>query len=61
MATWDELDKEGESNKDEEEVNQALMASISSDKEFDVGFGSDFEEDDEVFSKLSHSDLISYI
>lgn len=59
MESWDELEKEGESDKYEEEFNRFLMALTSSDTESDSGSGSDCEE--EVFSKLSRLDLISFI
>lgn len=35
METWDELDNEDNSDKDEEEANLALMALTSSDMEFE--------------------------
>ena len=58
MATWDKLDKEEES--DEEEANLAMMALTSSDTKSNSDPDSDCEED-EVFSKLSHSNLITLI
>lgn len=59
MATWDELDKEEESDKDKEEANLALMTLSSSDIESNSDSGSNFEEEDKVFFKLSRSYLIT--
>lgn len=61
MATWHELDQKWEPDKDEEEANLALMASTSLDIESDLGSRSDSKEEEEVFSKLSHTHLIILI
>lgn len=55
--TWDELENEKDSKKDEEQANLSLMALTSSEAESD----SDHDEEDGVFSKLSHSNLITFI
>lgn len=61
MAIWDELDKEDELEKDEEEANLSLMALTSSDTEPDSDSSLYYEEENEVFSKLSCYDLIAFI
>lgn len=61
MATWDEFDKEVESGKDEEKANLALMTITSLDTKSDSDSSSDSKEEDEVFSKLTHSNLITLI
>lgn len=48
MATWDELDNEGSSYKDEGEINLALMALVSFDKEYKSTSDLESEEEDEV-------------
>ncbi|KAI5389889.1 hypothetical protein KIW84_075267 [Lathyrus oleraceus] len=48
MATWDELEKEEEVDKDEEEANLSLMALTSSDIESYSDSSLDFEEEYEV-------------
>lgn len=61
MVTWDELDNEESSDKDEGEANLVLMALTSSDTKYESNSDSESEEEDEVFSNLSHSDLICFI
>lgn len=61
METWDELDNEENSDKDEEQTNIALMDLTSLETKSNSDSGSEFEEDDEVFSKLSRSYLITFI
>ncbi|KAI5422592.1 hypothetical protein KIW84_045866 [Lathyrus oleraceus] len=60
MATWYELDKEEDSEKDEEQTNIALVALTSFKVEYNSDFGSESGEDEE-FSKLSRSNLITFI
>ncbi|KAI5429114.1 hypothetical protein KIW84_033926 [Lathyrus oleraceus] len=55
MATCDELDNEQYFEKDEIKVNLALTALTYSEAESDSNPGSDSNEEDEVFSKLSCS------
>lgn len=61
MATWDELDNEKDSEKDKEEDNLALTTLTSSEVESNSYSGSECKEEDEVFYKLSRSDLITFI
>lgn len=61
MATWDELDNEEDSKKDEEQANLALMDLISSEAKSNSNFSSKSEEEDVAFSKLSRYDLINFI
>ncbi|KAI5417687.1 hypothetical protein KIW84_042340 [Lathyrus oleraceus] len=53
METWDEIDNEEDSKKDEEQANLALMNLISSEAESNSDFSSKSEEEDVAFSKLS--------
>lgn len=53
MKTWDKLDNEGDFDKGKEQTNLDLIALTSSETEY--------EEANEVFSKLSLSDLITFI
>lgn len=61
MATWDEFDKEEESDKDDEESNLALMDLTSLDTKYESYSGSYSEEEDMVFSKLYRSNLINLV
>lgn len=61
MTTWDELDNEEDSKKDEVKVNLTLTALTSYKEESNSDSSSESEEDDTVFSKLSHSDSITFI
>lgn len=61
MTTWDELNKEEDSEKDEEQANLTLMALTSSEAESNSNSSSKSEEEDEVFSKISYFDLITLI
>ncbi|KAI5448721.1 hypothetical protein KIW84_015929 [Lathyrus oleraceus] len=61
ISTWDELDNEEDSKKDEDQANLSLMTLTSFEAELDSDSGLQSEEDDEVFSKLSHSDLIIFV
>ncbi|KAK2451204.1 hypothetical protein QL285_010275 [Trifolium repens] len=55
LATWEDLDKDSESEGDEE-ANLALMATTSDRVDSDEG--SDSEDEEEVISKLSRTELI---
>jgi len=55
METWDELDKELESDKDDE-ANFALMATIASDVEPEID-----SDDDEVLSKLTQEEWVDIV
>jgi len=59
MATWDDLDKQSESEKEEveEEANLALVATIASDAESRI----DSDDEDDVYSKLTRSELIETV
>lgn len=57
METWDELDNEEDSKKDEEKANLALMTLTY----FEADFDSESKEEDEVFSKSSYFDLITFV
>lgn len=61
MATWDELEHEEDSEKYEEQDNRALMTLTYWEAESKSDSDSESEEKDEVFSKLSHSDLITFV
>ena len=61
METWDELDIKEASEKKEEKAKLTLMALTSSVAESDSDFGSNSDEEDEVFSKLCRFDLITFI
>jgi len=56
MVTWDKLDEESKSEKDDEEANLALMTTTTYNAEPESDL-----DDDEVFSKLTHEDLVSAI
>lgn len=49
MATWDEVDNQDYSDKDEGEVDLVLMVVTSSDTKFESSFGSKSENEDKVF------------
>lgn len=51
MSTWDELDEET----NEEEAIMTLMASTIYDVESEV----DYDDDDEVFSKLTREEVVN--
>ncbi|KAK2451195.1 hypothetical protein QL285_010266 [Trifolium repens] len=55
LATWEDLEKDSESEGDEE-ANLALMATTSDRVDSDEG--SDSEDEEEVISKLSRTELI---
>jgi len=57
MATWDKIDEESKSEKDDEEAILDLMANIVSDAESE----SDSDDDEEVFSKLTHEELVHVV
>jgi hypothetical protein len=65
MATWEDLDKDFNSDKDNEESNLALMAQASSDEESnsdsDKESCSDSEDENDIFSKLSRANLVDLI
>lgn len=61
MTTWDELDNEEEYKKDEEKANLALMDITSSEAKSEFDYGSEYDKYDEVFSKLSRSDIITFV
>ncbi|KAI5397352.1 hypothetical protein KIW84_063243 [Lathyrus oleraceus] len=61
METWDELDNEEDFIKDEEEANLAFMVVTYSEAKSNSKSGSDSDEENEVFSKISRSDLITLI
>ncbi|XP_050888860.1 uncharacterized protein LOC127094028 [Lathyrus oleraceus] len=61
MATWNELDNKDEFDKDEGEANLALMDMEPSNTEYESTLDSYLDEEDEVFSNLSRSNLISFI
>lgn len=61
MSTWDELDNEEDSKKDEDQANLSLMTLTSFEAELDSDSGLQSKEEDEIFSKLSHSDLIIFV
>ncbi|KAK2351839.1 gag-protease polyprotein [Trifolium repens] len=58
LATWENLDKDSDSDGDEE-ANIALMATTS-DRE-DSEAGSDSEDEEEVIAKLSRTELVDYL
>ena len=61
METWNELDDDDEeADNNEEEANLALMASTFSYTESKVNLNLDSNDANEVFSKLSRSDLITF-
>ncbi|KAI5407650.1 hypothetical protein KIW84_053776 [Lathyrus oleraceus] len=51
MATWDELDNEEDSKKDEEQTNLALMDLTSFEVEYNSDSGSESEEENEICFK----------
>ena len=55
METWDELDNEEDSEKDEERANLALMDSTFSDSESGDGSDSESKDTEHVIYKLSKS------
>jgi hypothetical protein len=61
MATWEDLDNELESEKDEDEgeanVAMGLVATVTSDAES----GTDSKDENEVYSKLTRSELIESV
>jgi len=57
MATWDELDIELESEKDDEEANMALMATTTFNADSEV----DSDDYDEVFSELTGEEMVNAI
>jgi len=64
MATWEDLDNESKSDKDdaEDEANiaMALVAAVEDEKEsFDVESCTDSEDETDVYSKLTRSELIA--
>jgi hypothetical protein len=65
MATWEDLDKDLNSDEDIEEAHLALMAQASSDEESnsdsDKESCSDYEDEDDIFSKLSRANLVDII
>lgn len=61
MEKCDELENEEYSEKDEETTNLTFMALTSSEVESDSNFCSKSEEEDEVFLKLSRSNLITFV
>lgn len=61
MATWDELDNAEDFEMDEEQANLSLMALTSPEVESGSNSGSESAEEDKVFSKLSCSNLITFI
>ena len=66
MATWEDLDNESESDKDdaEDEANIAmgLVATVEDEKESsDVESCTDSENETEVYSKLTRSELIDFL
>ncbi|KAI5426850.1 hypothetical protein KIW84_032327 [Lathyrus oleraceus] len=61
MEIWDELDNEEDSQKDEEQANLALMTLTSYKAKPDSNAGSESKEEDKEFSKLSRSDLITFM
>lgn len=54
MATWDKYNEESESDQDEEEANLGLVATTTSNAKY----GSNYDDDDEVFSKLTHEEYV---
>lgn len=58
METWDELNDREDSDREAEEANLAMMALTLSDLEFESGSGSESDENDQVYSNLSWSNLI---
>jgi len=59
MATWDDLDNESESKKDEakEEANLALVATTASYAESETNS----EDENELYSNLTRSELIDFV
>lgn len=61
MATWDALDNEYTTDIDKGEEILALMTLTSSDTKSECDSGLESEDEDELFSNLSHSDHITVI
>jgi len=57
METWEEFNEESEFEKDDEEANLGLMATTTSYVESQ----SDSYDDDEIFSKLTHEELVDSV
>jgi len=58
MATWDDLDSESESNKEEADEGAKIVVGLIARTTFEAERESDSEEENEVYSKIPREELI---